>query len=294
MTSAKWARWGWANGIWVALCGLAGFIGVRAAQEGEMATGWVVLLAGLVAIQGYLSWRLIGEGGSRTMDAGAAAKAAVEREGREQLLGQMVHDLRAPLAALRLLQEELAVPSKEGGALAPQTRLMATSAIVRMADILAELEAERAKLKGAGTDGRSEPARERADPPALAAELEIPAGSLVVILDDDDAIHQLWKRRFETIGGPAPEILCFAGPGDFTDFVTEDPRAAKVALYLIDHDFRGHKITGLGLIQSFAIGARSVLVTSRFEEPEVAHSCARLGIRLLPKPQVTQIPIRVR
>lgn len=278
----KWRRWVWANGIWVAICGLTGFLGMRAAQEGDLAAGWIVLLAGLASIQAYVSWRLL-EG-----SPGKAAPAGAEGEAREKILGQVIHDLRAPLAALRLLQEEIA----GGQALAQQTKLMATSAIVRLADILAELERDRARLKGG--DGEPGPAREGSGQPVVLAELDVSAGAPIVVLDDDDAIHQLWKRRLETVGGPVPDVISFTGPGDFTDFITEDSRAPNVGLFLVDHDFRGHKITGLGLIQSFAIGARSVLVTSRFEDPEVIQSCARLGIRLLPKPEVARIPIRVR
>jgi hypothetical protein len=53
------------------------------------------------------------------------------------------------------------------------------------------------------------------------------------------------------------------------------------------------KETGLDLIERLGIASRSVLVTSRYEDPRIRARCERLGLGILPKGLAALVPVEV-
>lgn len=118
-------------------------------------------------------------------------------------------------------------------------------------------------------------------------------GRPVLVLDDDPSIHQLWQGRFEEAGAAAQGIeqFRFSGPGELRAWVRENPAKAAGALCLFDYELLGHKETGLTLAEELGLAPRTILVTSRYEEPKVTSECARLGIPMIPKGLSDIVPI---
>ena len=64
-------------------------------------------------------------------------------------------------------------------------------------------------------------------------------------------------------------------------------------MYLFDYELQGYRETGLSLTEELALGERVILVTSRYEEPEVLEGCRKLKTRLIPKGLAGSVPMRV-
>lgn len=122
--------------------------------------------------------------------------------------------------------------------------------------------------------------------------LKISTGALVVSVDDDPTIHQVWASRLKPLSR-AGQIshVAHATLEGFEAWMraTHPPQA----LYLIDHEFVGHVENGLEVIERLALVRSAVLVTSRYDEPALKATAARLGVKMLPKTLAAQIPIHI-
>ncbi len=132
-------------------------------------------------------------------------------------------------------------------------------------------------------------------PEWFVSELPIAPGAAVVVLDDDASIHQVWQGRFESahVKNHGVEVLHFSTPAELRSWARTDARAAKNTLYLMDYELLGYRETGLSLAEELGIGARTILVTSRFEEKGVLADSLRLKARLIPKSLAGFVPIHI-
>lgn len=118
---------------------------------------------------------------------------------------------------------------------------------------------------------------------------------VVVILDDEEGIHQVWRDRLNALGadGKAVEVRDLFTPQDLRDWTKKNPADAPRALYLLDHDLTGFPETGLSLASELGLERRTILVTGRHDDPKVLEECRKLGIRMLPKESALLVPLRV-
>jgi signal transduction histidine kinase len=134
----------------------------------------------------------------------------------------------------------------------------------------------------------------RSLPPAwLMPTLRVSTSRLVVILDDDSSIHDVWGMRLSEFKDKGGSIINFQTESDFLDWILQNPDAKEKALFLMDYEILGAKGDGISLINKLGISDRSCLVTSRFEEPEVRARCQSLRLKLLPKSMAIVVPIEV-
>ncbi len=131
-------------------------------------------------------------------------------------------------------------------------------------------------------------------PDWFASSLSLAAGSAVVILDDDATIHQLWKGRFDSCraGERGVRFYGFSSPEALKRWLGEEGGAGP-GLFLFDYELPGSGNTGLELAKQLGVASRTILATSRYEEPGIRDACRRLGIPLLPKNLAGLIPIHV-
>ncbi|MDD5655972.1 MAG: HAMP domain-containing sensor histidine kinase [Elusimicrobia bacterium] len=135
-----------------------------------------------------------------------------------------------------------------------------------------------------------------AQPPEwFVPRIELAAGGVVVILDDDTSIHRIWQGRFDSrkVNEHGIEVLHFSTPDDMRGFVRGNRDQAVRALYLVDYELLGHGVTGLDVVEELSLGGRSILVTSRFEEKDILAECRRLKVRMIPKGLAGFVPISV-
>lgn len=137
------------------------------------------------------------------------------------------------------------------------------------------------------------------EPRWFARRIDMPEGAVVVSVDDDPSIHQIWKMRLSAaeLSRPHPS----ASRSSAVRHVILDSKASATewilkhrdlnCVYLIDFEFLGEFGDGLDLIEEMGIATQSVLVTSRYEEPPIRSRSLDLGVRLLPKSLAAFVPL---
>lgn len=125
-------------------------------------------------------------------------------------------------------------------------------------------------------------------------KLVIMDNSSIVILDDDNSIHQIWTGRLQSIqaSGQKVQLVHFSAGAEFENYIRETPQSDT--LYLVDYELLNQATTGLDIIEKLQISKQSILVTSRYEESNIKQRCAKLNIRLIPKPMAGFVPIEVK
>ncbi|MBI2342957.1 MAG: hybrid sensor histidine kinase/response regulator [Deltaproteobacteria bacterium] len=132
----------------------------------------------------------------------------------------------------------------------------------------------------------------RAPAPAwFVPELVIPEGSLVIIVDDDTSIHQVWQERFDTIDCAKHGIVLrhFSSGAAVREWYGPEPHV----LFLCDYELLGESCNGLDLIGQLGAESQAVLVTSHYEEGSLRARCAAMGVRLIPKGLAGFVPLKV-
>jgi len=121
-------------------------------------------------------------------------------------------------------------------------------------------------------------------------KLELHSDSTVVILDDDVSIHKIWEGRLEALKLKNLKVNHFSTPSELVQW-TQSTKDKDNVVYLFDFELIGQEKTGLDLIEGLHIAKQSILVTSRYEEPEVLKKCQQHGIKMIPKPMAGFIPL---
>ncbi|MBK9041542.1 MAG: HAMP domain-containing histidine kinase [Bdellovibrionales bacterium] len=127
------------------------------------------------------------------------------------------------------------------------------------------------------------------EPRWFARRIKVPQGAVVVSVDDDPSIHQIWAMRLSSAErSKSPHIILYS-KASAMKWILEHRDLDCV--YLIDFEFLGEPGDGLDLIAEAGIAAQSILVTSRYEEPHVRSRSLALGVRLLPKSLAAFVPL---
>lgn len=128
-------------------------------------------------------------------------------------------------------------------------------------------------------------------------ELKLAESSQLIIVDDDESIHQVWRSRFEKLkpSSQSIQLLHFRTPLEFAEFLAEETDSTETPrVYLMDYELLGHRENGLDLIERFGLASKSILVTGRFDDPFLKSRAARIAVPLIPKSMAGLVPIRIR
>ncbi|MBU1917285.1 MAG: hypothetical protein ABII18_07690 [bacterium] len=129
----------------------------------------------------------------------------------------------------------------------------------------------------------------------LLSGLELEQQSLVVILEDDQAVHRVWDRRLQEKGIKKDNILHFYDPEEFSRWFQHERKPTQLRTgfdtLLVSFKFIDSKQTGLDVVGALNLKSRSVLVTSLFKKPKLKNYCAGFGIKILPKSLISIVPI---
>ncbi|MBI2346506.1 MAG: hybrid sensor histidine kinase/response regulator [Deltaproteobacteria bacterium] len=136
-----------------------------------------------------------------------------------------------------------------------------------------------------------------AEPPAwFVPVLTLRDGMTVIVVDDDQSIHDIWDGRFAAVRQQLPQFTVqhFTTAEETVRWHAQQSAAPLHCLYLVDYELIGQPANGLALIEQLQIQQQAILVTSRYEEPAIRQKCAVLGVRLIPKGLAGFVPIRVQ
>jgi amino acid adenylation domain-containing protein/thioester reductase-like protein len=125
-------------------------------------------------------------------------------------------------------------------------------------------------------------------------QLYVPAGATIVILDDDQSIHDVWDTRFKDYVGK----VTLKHFNNSEALFSQNAQLPTDAIYLIDYELLGSKDTGIEVIKKLrdldsATFCSMFLVTSRYEDEKIKAACAELNIKLIPKNFAPYIPITI-
>jgi signal transduction histidine kinase len=127
------------------------------------------------------------------------------------------------------------------------------------------------------------------DPPAwFAQSLAIAPGQTIVILDDDELIHQSWKIRLSALGVPKNCVRHFSKAKDFLELSKDELFGT---IFLVDYHLKEESLTGLDCIEALQIEKNSILVTGQYDDVSVVQRCRSVGVKLLAKTYLRLIPI---
>ena len=136
----------------------------------------------------------------------------------------------------------------------------------------------------------------RAEPPAwFVPRLELREGGVLIVLDDDATIHQVWQGRFNSLRAKEKgvEIHHFFRASELFAWCKANPQKAQHALYLIDYELLGGSQSGLDLIAELGLNGLAILVTSRAEESAIVQRCVKMGVRMIPKGLAGFVPATI-
>jgi signal transduction histidine kinase len=124
-------------------------------------------------------------------------------------------------------------------------------------------------------------------------KLIFPMQSQIVVLDDDVAIHQIWKKRLQTKACKEKGITLqnFSTPDELRKLVlTQDISRTH---FLVDYELIGFPESGLDICEELNILKQSTLVTGRYEEEEVRTRCEALDMKIVPKGLAGIAPVEI-
>lgn len=121
--------------------------------------------------------------------------------------------------------------------------------------------------------------------------IKLHKGDKIVVLDDDDYIHQIWDERFPKDFLLENNLSLFHcnTQADLIEFLTNENM--KGAVFFLDYEIGRDEETGLSLTERFNLGKCATLVTSRYEDTAIREYCKKLGMRIIPKYFAEHIPI---
>lgn len=108
----------------------------------------------------------------------------------------------------------------------------------------------------------------------------------LVIIDDDDLIHQVWKIKSDTKG---QKLIHFYSPEEFESNFTKELLSSS--FFIVDFEFKNSLRNGINIITEFELQDRAVLVSGKWDSPEIALECEYFGIKRFPKELLEQLPI---
>ncbi len=126
-----------------------------------------------------------------------------------------------------------------------------------------------------------------AAPDWFASKIAVRSGQTIVAVDDDRSIHQIWEGRLKNLN-----LVSFSSAKALIDWMSSNS-AKEDLIFLVDFELIGSDINGLELIDRLNIQAKSLLVTSRYDENHVREYAKLLGVKIVPKGLAPFIPIKI-
>jgi signal transduction histidine kinase len=117
-----------------------------------------------------------------------------------------------------------------------------------------------------------------AEPPkTFVNNITVKKGDIVAIVDDDQSIHQVWESKLAGV--------------KMEHFNSTLNVKSNADFYLVDYEFLGEEKSGLDFIEENNLASKAILVTSRYEDPEIQERCERQNIKLLSKGLVPYVSV---
>ena len=122
--------------------------------------------------------------------------------------------------------------------------------------------------------------------------LEVTEEAILISVDDDSTVHQIWESRLSSMTNQCVEHIAFTSIGNFEQWFRS--HHFPQARLLIDYEFLGHSENGLQMIERLNLVNQAILVSSRAEDKAIQERALLLGLKVLPKSLAALIPIEIK
>lgn len=122
-------------------------------------------------------------------------------------------------------------------------------------------------------------------PKTFANSIDLSKYTKIIVLDDDESVHQIWKKRFKDYPVQMEHFY------KAHSLLTKYNHLPNTSLLLSDFELLGEDLTGIDCINSLNAYSNSILVTARADEECIIKDCKTSGIKILPKSMANEIPI---
>lgn len=132
-------------------------------------------------------------------------------------------------------------------------------------------------------------------PSWVASEIKLAHDDLIVILDDDDSIHDAWNNIFREalISNKNLKLKHFKDGNEVLQYIDSFDSEQKNKIFLLaDQELLDQKLTGGDIIKQLN-PVRSMLVTSYADNLKIQNEVTELGIQILPKELVSFVKIHI-
>jgi hypothetical protein len=128
--------------------------------------------------------------------------------------------------------------------------------------------------------------------PWLADSISLTTDDTLVILDDDDSMHQAWQALLKQRG--YYQLICqkihhFTQGQEAINYLNGLADKARVVL-LTDYELLNQPVDGIDVIKQTGI-KRTVMVTSHYDDKSLRKYIDSAGVKILPKQLAWQVPI---
>ena len=107
----------------------------------------------------------------------------------------------------------------------------------------------------------------------------------IIVLDDDPAFHEIWRKRLAGFGSKVEHIH------SIEEMLSKYQALSPNILLLSDFELMDKQLDGIDTILKLGHSEHSVLVTARNEEKSIQDRCLAAGIKLLPKSLVNYVKV---
>lgn len=127
------------------------------------------------------------------------------------------------------------------------------------------------------------------DPSWVIKKLKISPSNVLVILDDDISMHNVWKQKLAEF---SVEMHFFSRSQEALDFISSFPQKSDLLL-LFDYEMRSQELNGLDAIVESGLQSNAVLVSSAYGHIDIQQKATAEGVKIIPKSFVDRIPIEI-
>ncbi len=127
-------------------------------------------------------------------------------------------------------------------------------------------------------------------PPWFLDRIDLYHHDILVIADDDKAIHTAWMQKFNAAEG-AIQIKHFENSTECIEFINAQVDKRKILL-LTDYEFINQADNGLNIIEKTQV-PRAILVTSHHANAELLKRAQALNAKVLPKILTPEVSFKV-
>ena len=124
----------------------------------------------------------------------------------------------------------------------------------------------------------------------LCDELRLSPDATIMIIDDDQSIHDTWAKKVEQFYWVREDYFSLQA----ADAALKRNKAQKPMVILCDYEFIHERETGLDLLARFSgPHLQRYLVTSQVDQKILIESCQTLGIQMLPKQLLPYVKVNL-